>query len=124
MTLDAVEAYQTGNEWTFTKGALDDVFELQHHVAEEKRRAHRETIDVARSPESASDGPPPTVGSQLYRAARLNPGRPIRKEALSAVRHDRLLLAERVCGAAGGAIVGGVRRSRPDERERGGSPRL
>ena len=51
MTLDAVEAYLTGDEWTFTKGALDDVLELQHDVAEEKRRAHRETIDTAPSPE-------------------------------------------------------------------------
>ena len=39
MTLDAVEAYLTGDEWTFTKGALEDVLELQHDVAEEKRRA-------------------------------------------------------------------------------------
>ena len=51
MTLDAVEAYLTGDEWTFTKGALDDVLELQHDVAEEKRRAHRGTIDAAPSPE-------------------------------------------------------------------------
>jgi hypothetical protein len=51
MTLDAVEAYLTGDEWTFTKGALEDVLELQHDVAEEKRRAHRETIDAAPSPE-------------------------------------------------------------------------
>jgi hypothetical protein len=34
MTLDAVEAYLTGDKWTFTKGALDDVLELQHDVAE------------------------------------------------------------------------------------------
>ena len=45
-----------------------------------------------------------------------NPGRLIREGDLSAVRHDRLLLAERECGAAGGAIVGGLRRSRPDAR--------
>ena len=51
MTLDAVEAYLTGDEWTFTKGALDDVLELQHDVAEEKRRAHRETIDATPSSE-------------------------------------------------------------------------
>ena len=51
MTLDAIEAYLTGDEWTFTKGALDDVLELQHDVAEEKRRAQWETIDAAPSPE-------------------------------------------------------------------------
>jgi hypothetical protein len=120
MTLEAVEAYLTGNEWTFATGALDDVLVLQHDVAEENAgRTGRRS--KSRGPQrAASDGPPPTVGSQLYRAARLNPGRPIRKEDLSTVRHDRLLLAERKCAAAGGAIVGGLRRSRPDERESGG----
>jgi hypothetical protein len=49
MTLDEVEAYLSGDEWTFTKGALDDVLELQHDVSEEKRRAHREMIDTAPS---------------------------------------------------------------------------
>ena len=101
VTLDAVEAYLTGDEWTFTKGALDDVLELRHDMAEEKRRAQRETIDAAPSQRAASDGPPPTVGSQRYRAARFNRGRLIRKGDLSAVRRDRLLLAERGCGAAG-----------------------
>jgi hypothetical protein len=51
MTLDAVEAYLTGDEWTFTKGALDDVLELQHDVAEEQRRAHQETNDFAPAPD-------------------------------------------------------------------------
>ena len=40
-------------------------------------------------------------------AARFNPGRLIRKEDQSAVRHDRLRLAASECGAAGGAIPGG-----------------
>jgi hypothetical protein len=51
MPLDAVEAYLTGDEWTFTKGAVDDVLEIRHHAAEEQRRAQRETIDAAPSPE-------------------------------------------------------------------------
>ena len=50
MTIDAVEAYLMGDEWTFTKGALDDVLELRHDVAEEQRRAHREKKDIAPSP--------------------------------------------------------------------------
>ena len=51
MTLDAVEAYLMGDEWTFNKGALDDVLELRHDLAEEQRRAHRDPSDVAPSPE-------------------------------------------------------------------------
>ena len=51
MTLDAVKAYLTDDEWTFTKGALDDVLELHHDVAEEQRRAHQETKDIAPSPD-------------------------------------------------------------------------
>lgn len=39
----------------------------------------------------------------------------LREHARSAIE-DRLLLVQRKCGAAGGAIVGGLRRSRPDER--------
>ena len=51
MPLDAVEAYLTADEWTFTRGPLDDELEIRHDVAEEQRRAHRETIDAAPSPE-------------------------------------------------------------------------
>ena len=63
MTLDAVEAYLTGDEWTFTKGALDDV--LNCSMTWPRRNAGRTgRRSTPRRPQrAASDGPPPTVGT-------------------------------------------------------------
>jgi hypothetical protein len=74
MTRDAVEAYVTGDEWTFTKGALDDVLELRHDVAEEQRRAHQRRRTSRRPQRAASEGSRRrSLSSQLYRAARFTP---------------------------------------------------
>lgn len=56
-----------------------------------------------------------------FTAARFNPGRLIRKEDQSAVRHDRLRLATRELRRRTRCDTRRLRRSRPDERESGTS---